>query len=293
MNETMDPVLARLLADQSPSSSLDIATMRGAALDSKRRWNDAPRPWLISASDPALSSRTGRPVQWYQAGPDRRLAPVLWLHGGGWAIGSLATHHGILADMAHASGRRVYALQPRQAPEAPYPAPLDDCVAGLSALGQRYPAGFHLAGDSAGANLALGALARYQAQGCTVALRSLTLFYGCYDASLSTDSHARLGDGRWGFSTARMRVFWQAYGGAGEPDADLLHAPLPSCPPVAIHAADLDPLRDESWVLARRLNAPVTLWSGLPHGFLHYAPDLPQGMLALQQATDFMNRNDP
>ena len=293
----MDPVLARLLADQPRSDLLEIATMRRSAVDSKRRWNDAPRPWLTSAPDAALETTLARPVRWYEAGDTEGgrsgAPPVLWLHGGGWAIGSLATHHGILADMAQVSGRRVYAVHPRQAPEHPYPAPLDDCVAALAALGTRYPGGFHLAGDSAGANLALGALMRARVHDLVVPVLSVTLFYGCYDASLSADSHARLGDGRWGFSTARMRAFWLAYGGQGQPDADLLHGPLPDDVAVAIHAAELDPLCDESVALARRLDVPVTLWSGMGHGFLHYAPDLPQGMLALRQAAGFMLRNDP
>ncbi|RME16566.1 MAG: hypothetical protein D6801_05275, partial [Alphaproteobacteria bacterium] len=277
------PALTAIMAGQLPLGSLQPAAMRAHALDSKRRWNEAPMPWLDLRDDPHLAAVTGRPVRRYRAGSPRG-APLAWLHGGGWSIGSFETHHALLAHLARETGREVIALHPRQAPEHPWPAPVEDAATFLSALLAACPEGVHLGGDSAGANLALGTLSWLHDRGLPAAVRSLCLVYGCFRAQFDTESHARFGSGAYGLSTDKMRAFWHLYGGAGRAHADFAAHPLPpGLPPVAVHAAALDPLRNDSRWLAARLGAraQLTEWPGMTHGFLHYLPDLDEARAAL------------
>ncbi|WP_067893198.1 alpha/beta hydrolase [Nocardia vaccinii] len=102
-----------------------------------------------------------RPAERIGSGSDAGAGALLYLHGGGYTIGSIATHRSLAAHLARELGRPVYLLDYRLAPEHPYPAALDDAEAAYLALlstGLR-PESLAVAGDSAGGGLSL-ALAR-------------------------------------------------------------------------------------------------------------------------------------
>lgn len=108
----------------------------------------------------------GRPAERITAGPqkpDLTRGAVLYLHGGGYAIGSLATHRSLAARLAHETGCAVYVLDYRLAPEHPFPAGLDDAEAAFLELvgniGYR-PEQIALSGDSAGGGLSLATAQR-------------------------------------------------------------------------------------------------------------------------------------
>jgi len=92
--------------------------------------------------------------------PDAASGEVLYLHGGGWTLGSVRSHHGIVADLAMRLGHPVTSVGYRLAPEADYGQALDDCQAVLEACRP-----LALAGDSAGARLALDLARRVGWQG--------------------------------------------------------------------------------------------------------------------------------
>jgi epsilon-lactone hydrolase len=81
---------------------------------------------------------------------------VLYVHGGGFVVGSPRSHRGLVAALAHATDATVVVPAYRLAPEHPYPAAADDVRAVHAALLERTPQRLTLAGDSAGANLAIG-----------------------------------------------------------------------------------------------------------------------------------------
>ncbi|MFE3541928.1 alpha/beta hydrolase [Nocardia sp. NPDC059177] len=90
--------------------------------------------------------------------PERAAGAILYLHGGGYVVGSLTTHRSLVAHLARESSCAVYSLDYRLAPEHPFPAGLDDAEAAFLELvdnvGYR-PEQICLAGDSAGGGLAL------------------------------------------------------------------------------------------------------------------------------------------
>jgi acetyl esterase len=227
---------------------------------------------------------------------------VIFLHGGGWTFGSLDTHENETRHLARASGAAVLSIAYRLAPEHPFPAPRDDVLAVIKAvqggvLGDAVdPARIALAGDSAGANLALGALLALRDAGGENACCAL-LYYGCFAPIFATESHRRWGDGAFGLSTARMRWYWQNFLGGtleGAPvQATPLEADLAALPPLYLVAAGLDPLHDDTLLLAERLvraGVPheVEVVPGVIHGFLRNATRLSTARRSLETASAFL-----
>jgi epsilon-lactone hydrolase len=100
----------------------------------------------------------GRPVERITVGASERPRAVLYLHGGGYTVGSAATHRAAAAFLARETGAVVYSLDYRLAPEHPYPAALEDAVAAFVELAAGSdPARIAISGDSAGGGLALAA----------------------------------------------------------------------------------------------------------------------------------------
>jgi epsilon-lactone hydrolase len=105
-------------------------------------------------------SANGVPAEWTGAqGADTSRA-VLYLHGGGYVIGSLDSHRHVTSEIARDLGARTLALHYRLSPEHPFPAPVEDTVAGYRYLLAQGIAPQHiaLAGDSAGGGLVVAAL---------------------------------------------------------------------------------------------------------------------------------------
>ncbi|MCR9121764.1 MAG: alpha/beta hydrolase [Phyllobacteriaceae bacterium] len=285
--------MERILTASAPLKSLSVDDMRAHAIADKARWNAGAADGLLVTDGTIETGHGTRPVR-HVAVPRPRGRPVLHVHGGGWTICDLETHMSIFAGLARASGRKVIAPHARRAPEAPYPAPLDDTVAAIRHMAAAHPDGFFLAGDSAGANLALGALLQLRDTGEAPPVHGLVAFYGCYRRRFDTSSHARCGDGRYGLSTDKMRQFWTHYcGDNAAPYADLSGHDLSGLPPVQAHAAEADPLFDDTLWLHETITAAggicdLKIWRGVTHGFLHYAAELEAGRDALNVASAFM-----
>ena len=219
------------------------------------------------------------PVRVYRPGDGP--APVLvYFHGGGWVLGSIATAHGVCATLARLAGCVVCSVDYRLAPEHAFPAALDDAWAATTwadehaeELGGR-PGALAVGGDSAGGNLA--AVCALRARGAGLPLALQLLVYPVLDADLETPSYREFADGY--FLTAHgMRWFWDQYLPEGDrfaPDASPLRAPdLAGVAPALVIIPENDVLRDEGEAYARRLEeagVPVKLsrYDGMIHGFL-------------------------
>ena len=205
---------------------------------------------------------------------------LVFYHGGGWVIGSIETHEDLCRQLANACNAVVVSVDYRLAPESPFPAAVDDCVAGLEwAVGCRETWGVTgitgVAGDSAGGNLA--AVVALQALGRgTPRVDCQVLLYPVTDCNLDTRSCLDFAEG-YGLTREAMAWFWQQYMGgqdAAQPLASPLRAEsLAGLPPAYVVTAEYDTLRDEGDAYARRLEeACVSVtWecvSGMLHGFL-------------------------
>src|SRR5690606_11792797 len=233
----------------------------------------------LSAPGPGGAVR----LRLYRPSADRRLPVIVYLHGGGWTFGSIATHDRLMRLLALAADAAVIGVDYRLAPEHPFPAPLEDCLAAFRAVRTQAdaleldPVRIALAGDSAGANLALASLLALRDAG-EASLKGAALLYGCYAARADTPSHARFGDGSYRLRSAEMGWFWANYLGttpAGHPLAEPLLADLSGLPPLYLMCATVDPLADDTRELADRLAA-----AGVPHRLREY-PGTVHGFLQM------------
>jgi acetyl esterase len=210
--------------------------------------------------------------------PNASSSLVLFIHGGGWTFGSPATHERFARLLAQASGAAVLLPDYHLAPEHPAPAGIEDVLAVMADLDAvvQPDTKLVLCGDSAGANIALGAALSRPSRSITM----LSLLYGCFAPVFDTESHRRNGDGRFGLSTARMQWYWANWlGQTRDPRAAPLHGDMAGLPRCHLLAAELDPLCDDSFLLAGRLAAasvPLRLdvVPGVTHGFLQMSARL-------------------
>ena len=298
----MRPILERLR--QAPA--VDYRTLPSA--EARRIFEETSRPWnegspavrsselRIPASGHDMRARLYRPAE---PGP---LPLTLFAHGGGWTFGSIDTHDGNMRRIALAAGCAVLGIDYRLAPEHPFPTPLDDVMAALAfaesgALGDKIDVSrLAVAGDSAGANLALAALLRRRDEGGPP-LRAAALFYGCFVPDLETASQRRLGNGEWQLTAEMMGWYWRNFLGTADFDTNSLAAPyradLTGLPPLYLLAAGLDPLLDDTVMLAEKLaQADVPFRfdhvPGVVHGYLRMANELTAARRSIAAAGEFL-----
>lgn len=263
-----------------------------ASIDQQRRWYDA----LCARFDRPLPS--GMATQDAMVGhvPIRRYRPLevatdtvlLYLHGGGYVVGSLDSHHAICAELAEFCRAELVSVDYRLAPEHVWPAQSDDAFEVLSDLvGTGRPV--VLIGDSAGGNLAAGLALRAQAAGLA-GIRGQALIYPALGGDLTSGSYREMAQAP-GLSTADVgyyRDILQA------PDGDVIAFPLlaqtvAGLPPAFISVAHFDPLRDDGRHYAAKLaEAGVEVWfreePQMVHAWLrarHMSEGAAQGFQAL------------
>jgi acetyl esterase len=219
----------------------------------------------------------GVPCRLYATRPD---VPVLvYLHGGGWTMGSLETHDRLCRRIADRSGCAVLSVGYRLAPEHPFPAAVQDTetvlgwVRSQGAAVRVDPQRLAIGGDSAGGQVAT-VVARRQRDAATP-LDYQVLIYPAIDPMTASESHAELG--AYGLDRESMRLAWQTFvpepAQRFSPDvAPLAVADLAGMPPALVITAEYDVLRDEGEDYAGALLAagvPVVLvrYLGVNHGF--------------------------
>lgn len=235
-------------------------------------------------------------IRLYRPSADAVLPVVVFLHGGGWVMGSIETHDVYCRQLALASGWAVVSVDYRLAPEHKFPAGLEDAYAAVCWVAEH--AGqtgwdarrIAVAGDSAGGNLAAAAALLARDRGGPPLAFQL-LLYPVLDYCFDTPSYRENATG-YHLTRAAMIWSWQHYLNHPQdghvPYASPLRADdLGGLPAALIMTAQYDPLRDEGEAYAQRLHAaqvPVTLqrYDGLIHGFARRTNVLDRARDALQ-----------
>jgi acetyl esterase len=205
--------------------------------------------------------------------PSQPDGTILFLHGGGWVVGSIATHDHVARILANAANARVVLVEYRLAPEHPFPAGLQDAEAAFRWARETYGAPLVVAGDSAGGNLAAVLARRHREE---IALQALV--YPVSDARLDSDTYTAFGDGRYGLSREAMAAYRDLYAppDLDDPEVSPLRATdLAGLPPAVVLLASHDVLRAEGEAYAEALTAAgvptrVTIYDGTVHGFLRW-----------------------
>jgi acetyl esterase len=206
--------------------------------------------------------------------PEDAHGAVVYIHGGGWMMGSIDTFDAPLRRLANASGATVAAIEYRLSPEHAFPAALNDCLAAIRWLASQ-GGPLAVAGDSAGGNLATVCARLLRSE---VDLRLQALIYPVTDAGLNRPSFREFGTG-YGLTAAQVRRIWAYYldgADGGVPDASPLRAEdLAGVAPAYVITAEADVLRDEgeAYVEALReagVEVEHVRWPGTIHGFFRW-----------------------
>jgi acetyl esterase/lipase len=231
----------------------------------------------------------GRPARKYFTSGVREDATLLYLHGGGYSVGSLDSHHSFMAHLAIACKTAVNGLDYRLAPEDPYPAALDDSVAAYKKM-LEYTAGekIMIAGDSAGGGLALACMLRLKDEGlpmpgCAALLSPHT------DCTVSGESAADVRD--------EFLEGVADYAGDYPPDTvgiSPLFGDMSGLPPMLIQVASDEALLDDSTRVAKRaVDAGVTVEMQSIDDVFHVYQiftHFPESQDALTEIGNFYNR---
>ena len=310
----LDPTVRELLDTRLPARlpPYDAAGLRAGHLASTALLGGEPLPvHAIDGFTVEPSARWATPRL-----AVRRIVPdaaasgaIVWLHGGGWVTGSLDSFEPFGRALAVASGRQVFLVDYRLAPEAPFPAGLADSVAAFTAIREQadrwgIDAGrMALGGDSAGGLLAIGVTRRLRRAGLAMPAAQL-LLYPVADARMQTASYRRYADG-FNLSAAQMAWFWRQFVPGGlaldgraigldDPELSPVLAPdLAGLPPTLLVTAECDVLRDEGAELQAALaRAGVAVvhheLPGMIHGFIRMGGVLPQAGETIRRMADWL-----
>ncbi|HEX9683552.1 MAG TPA: alpha/beta hydrolase [Acidimicrobiales bacterium] len=225
----------------------------------------------------------GLDAEWLVPPGSRADATVLYLHGGGFTMGSLATARPLASRVAAASGLRVLTLDYRLAPENPHPAALDDAVDGLEWLRETEGGTISLCGDSAGAGLAisLALVARDRALPAPVAVACMSPWVDLALTGASVDTNASTDPQMPRWLLERFASMYAKTSGVEGPFVSPLHADLGGLPPLVVQVGTGEVLLDDAQRLVARVrhaggDATIDRWDGCFHVFQAMSPMLPE-----------------
>ncbi|QRM56060.1 alpha/beta hydrolase [Sinorhizobium sp. BG8] len=213
---------------------------------------DAPPPPGMHKADGLVAGRV--PVRYYRPSVVSTQTRLLYIHGGGFVVGSLNSHDSICAEIAHAAKAELVSVDYRLAPEHVWLAAFEDCWAVLlDLLASSRPV--VVIGDSAGGNLTAGIVLNARDVGAGP-IAGQVLIYPALGGDLVSGSYAEMAQAP-GLTTADVSYYRDV---VKAPKGDvyafpLLAKDLAGLPPSYITAAFFDPLRDDARHYATRLGA--------------------------------------
>ncbi len=212
-------------------------------------------------------------------------ATILYLHGGGYTVGSVRTHRALVARLGQAAGARGLTVDYRLGPEDPFPAAVEDALAAYRWLVREGvdPTRIVVAGDSAGGGLTLALLVALRDAGDALPAAGVCISpwtdLACTGESMSTRSAADPMVQRDGLLP--MAAAYLAGRDPRTPLASPLYADLRGLPPLLIHVGTAETLLDDATRVAERARAAgvvvdLEVWDDMIHVWHAFAPLLPE-----------------
>jgi acetyl esterase/lipase len=242
----------------------------------------------------------GVPAEWSTTPEADVSCAVLYLHGGGYMAGSIASHRYVAVEIGRAARARTLALGYRLAPEHPYPAQLEDTLAAWQYLRDQgfAPEKIAVGGDSAGGNLTLALLLALRARGQKLPCCGWLISPGS-DLTASGVTMLTKADVDPMIQRPYLLELAGAFAGGkdlGDPSISPQHADLIGLPPLLIQVGSAETLLDDAVQLAGRAGAAgvaVTLevWPDMIHAFPMFFPRVAASRRATAGAGAFMRQH--
>ncbi|WP_041950038.1 alpha/beta hydrolase fold domain-containing protein [Verminephrobacter eiseniae] len=301
----MRAVLERMARAGRPSLHLLLPRDARLAYEARSGVLELPRADLARVQDLSIPARDGHalPARLYAPSTAAGLALLLYMHGGGFTIGSIATHDTLCRELARLAGCMVVALDYRLAPEHRFPTASNDAWDALVWLAANAPllgadrARLAVGGDSAGGTLAAVNAILARDAGLPLALQ--LLFYPGCAAHQEHPSHARFARGLV-LEAPAIRWFFDHYAGNREEREDWRFAPLlapdvDGVAPAWIGLAEYDPLVDEGVAYADKLRlagvaVELDIYRGVTHEFIKMGRAIPEARQAHADAARALRR---
>ncbi len=242
-------------------------------------------------------SANGVPAEWTFTPGDERDAALLYFHGGGYVIGSLDSHRHLVAEMGRATKLAALALNYRLAPEHPFPAAVEDALAGYRYLLGRgiRPGRVALAGDSAGGGLVVAAMLAIREAGLPQPACGWCIS-PWVDMEAMGETMASKAAADPTVQRAGILDMARLYLNGADPRSPLaapLHADLKGLAPLLIQVGAAETLLDDAVRLAKVAGAadvPVDLqiWPEMIHVWHLFHPELAAGKRAIEAGAAFV-----
>jgi acetyl esterase/lipase len=239
----------------------------------------------------------GVPAEWIVAPGAADDRVILYLHGGGYVMGSINTHRAMIARISRAATAKALALDYRLAPEHPFPAAVEDATAAYRwLLEQGYkPNKIVVSGDSAGGGLTLATLlairdAKLPLPAAAVPISAWSDMEGT-GASVKTRASRDPMVGAVGL--ADMGKKYVGNGDPKNPLASPLHGDYHGIPPLLLQVGDAEILLDDSTRVAEKAKAAgvkvdLEVWPDMVHVWHVYAKILPEGQQAIDRIGQYV-----
>ncbi len=284
-------VLAFLNSNQS-SEAADIPAQR-ERMDKLSEFFPVPEGTSV---EPGVVG--GIKGEWVRAKNARKDATLLYLHGGGYVVGSSKSHRHLAAALSEAAGISVFAADYRMAPEHPYPAAVDDAVAAYKGLldSGLPPSKLAISGDSAGGGLTMATLIAARDKGlpmpaCAVPISpwaDLTQSGDAYRSARAKRDPMITKDG-----LDQMAAVYLGGKNAKAPTASPAFADLKGLPPLLIQVGGDEALHSDSVTLAANAEAAgvdvsFESWGGMMHVWHAFFPILSEGRDAVARIGSYI-----
>lgn len=287
-----DPEIDRL-------RTLIASRPRATEIAQHRRDMDARARQFATAADVTVEklNANGVPAEWTSTPDADAHNAILYVHGGGYVLGSLDSHRHLVSELGRAAGARALALDYRLAPEHPFPAAVEDAVAGYRFLLSNgvAPQRITIAGDSAGGGLVVGAMlaireARLPLPGCGWCISPWV------DMEATGESFADLAAADPIVQKATILEMAEHYLRGGDPrspQAAPIHGDLRGLPPLLIQVGAAETLLDDALKLARVAGAAdvfveLQVWPEMIHVWHMFHPMLSAGRRAITAGGAFV-----
>ena len=242
----------------------------------------------------------GVPAEWVSVPETREEHVLLYVHGGGYVVGSLTTHRELVSRLARAAGARVLNVDYRLAPEHPFPAAVEDATAAYRWLLAQGVESGHVAvgGDSAGGGLTLATLLALRDAGDPLPAAGICL-------SPWTDLEGTGASAEPGavddplVALEGLREMARQYARPDDmrhPHASPLYGDYAGIPPLLLQVGTREILLDDATRLAERARAAgvdveLEPWEGLIHVWQLFGPQVPEGIDAVRNIGGFFRKH--